>query len=121
MIRVSPCFPLPEPLFFLTNDLVYFPFQVLGRDGSPYSLSGFTAAKMTIREVETSNVVVSFTSTGSTYQIDISGRATGNLIFKANSFGVSAGSYVFDFEVSNSTQKLFIMGGKVTVQQSITQ
>lgn len=120
MINVSPCALMP-PLFFLENDLVNFPFQVLGDDNNPVSFSGFTAAKMTIRNNELTSEIISFTSTGSTYQIDISNMATGTFVIKCNSFQVASGSYLYDFEVSNATQKQFIMAGKIIVKQNLTQ
>ncbi|MGC4020987.1 MAG: hypothetical protein QM734_03140 [Cyclobacteriaceae bacterium] len=101
--------------------MVYRPFQVLGDDNQPYSFSGFTAAKMTIRNNETSNEIISFSNTGTSYQIDISDKDDGYFILKCNSFQIPSGGYLFDFEVSNATQKQYVMGGKIIVKQNITQ
>lgn len=111
---------VPLDIEAIQNDLFSFPFTVCDDQKNPINLSSYTSAKMQVRDSETGSMIVCFSNTGSTYSIDITGRATGYYVVFTNCLSISPGNYVYDFEVKNSVQRLTICGGKYTVLSEIT-
>jgi hypothetical protein len=104
------------------NDYFYLPFAVKDDSDHFENFSGYTSAKLTIRTTENSSTeIVSFTSTGSTYVIDISGRANGSFIVSCDQLAFDAGQYQYDFEVRTSTRRKTVLSGKFTIISDITR
>jgi|SRR5579859_1621268 len=118
-INISPT--VTVDLVTKRNDLVSFPFSVLDDNSNPVNFSGFTAAKLTIKNNELGTEVISFSSTGATYQIDISSRSVGKFTISCNALAVTADEYVYDFQVSNSAKAQTLMQGKFIVVDEVTK
>jgi hypothetical protein len=104
------------------NDQFYFPFQVLDDNSSPVDYSVFTSAKLSLKQSENStDALLSFTSTGATNTIDVSGKGQGNFIVQCDQLNIEAGTYLYDFEVRTSTKRVTPLSGKITVTQDITR
>jgi len=117
-INISPTVTLD--LIAKANDQVSFPFVVLDDSSSPVNFSGMTNAKMTLKDNELLSEVISFSSTGTTYTIDISNRTLGALTVNCNSLAIPADEYFYDFQVGNTTNKITVMQGKFIVMSDIT-
>lgn len=117
-INISPT--VTVDLLAIENDYLNFPFQVLDDNNNPVNFSGYTSAKLTVKSNELASELISFSSTGSTYQIDISGKVTGQFTVKCNSLAIPAYAYEYDFEVKNATQRITVMTGKLIVRSQIT-
>lgn len=102
------------------QDRIDFDFSVTDEQDSPINLSGYTSAKLTIRNNELTSEVISFTNTGTTYQIDISGLGSGEIVVSCDSLAIDAGDYYYDLQLSNATQIITVMAGKFTVTDQIT-
>ncbi len=108
------------------TDLLSFPFQVLDDNSNAVNFSGYTGAKMTVKDNELLNEIISFSSTGSTfsgntYSIDISNRNVGAFTINCNSLAIQADEYQYDFQIYNGNgAKTTIMQGKFIVMDSIT-
>jgi hypothetical protein len=104
----------------VVNDTINFAFSVLDTTGNICNFSGYTSAKMTLKTTEYSNEVISFSSTGSTYTIDISNRNGGAFTLNCLKLAIPASTYLYDFQLSNSTKRKTIMRGFFPVCQDIT-
>jgi hypothetical protein len=118
-IQLSPAVTID--LVTKKNDLVNFPFVVQDDNGNAVNFSGYTSAKLTVKNNELGTEVISFTATGATYQIDISNRSVGAFTIQCNSLPINADEYVYDFQVSTSTKGQTIMQGKFIVQDEVTK
>ena len=103
------------------HDRVSFDFAVLDDNDSPVNFSGYTYAKMTLRNNELDSEVISFHSTGATYQIDISNRSDGAFVVSCDSLNVEANTYLYDLQLYNTTQIETVMAGKYQVNYQLTQ
>jgi hypothetical protein len=117
-INISPT--VTVDLLAIENDTLSFPFQVLDDNNSPVNFSGYTSAKLTVKSNELASELISFSSTGSTYIIDICQRSTGLFTVKCNSLAIPSNVYQYDFEVRNASQRITIMEGKFIVRSNIT-
>lgn len=103
------------------QDRINFDFVVTDENDSPVNFSGYTAAKMAVRANElSSDSIVTFHSTGTTYQIDMTGKASGAFTVSCDSINVDNGDYYYDFQLNNATQIETVMTGKFTVTYQIT-
>lgn len=117
-INISPTVQLD--LTAIENDTLNFSFQVLDDNSNPVNFSGYTSAKLTVKSNELTSELISFSSTGSTYLIDISARNIGSFTVKCNSLAIPSSTYQYDFEVKNASQRITVMTGKFIVRSNIT-
>ena len=104
------------------NDSINYSIQILDENLNAVNFSGYTIAKMQLKENEFSTAIVTFHSTGSTYQIDISHLNNGTFILKANNTSaIPAGSYRYDVELSNATTKETVIEGQFQIESDITK
>jgi len=108
-------------LIFKRGDSINYTFQVLDKDLNPVNFSGYTSAKMQLKENEfSSTAIATFSSTGSTYQIDISQKADGIITIKCDNNTIVAGTYLYDLQLSSSTLTETIVEGSILFEQDIT-
>ena len=84
-------------------------------------LSEYTAAKMQLKENENADAAVTFTNTGSTYNINLSNLATGYVTVSASTLNIVSGSYLYDLELRNTTKTQTVVYGKFHVINDITK
>jgi hypothetical protein len=83
--------------------------------GNPENYSGYSQAYFQIYSPADNSLLLNFSSSGSTYQIDISQRNIGVFVISCNSIPLSAGEYIYKMFVTTPTQRQTIMYGKFII------
>jgi len=105
----------------IRNDSLDYTFELLDEENNAVNFSAYTGAKMSLKTDEYSTAVVTFTSTGATYQIDMSQKADGKIrVVANNTTAISTGVYLYDLELYSTTIRETIVQGKITVVPDIT-
>src|SRR5258708_20216401 len=102
------------------NDSINFNFTVTDKNDVAVDFSGYTFAKMSLKTNELATEVISFSSTGSTYQIEFTDSSRGNFTIKCDSLSVPANEYLYDFQLINASQQVTVMQGRFNVIEDIT-
>lgn len=99
------------------GDTWYFNFLVKDQDDNSINLSGYTSAKLQLRESEFSTPALTLNSLGET--IDISNLAAGQIIINSI-MNIDAGVYYADFELSNNDRIETIFTAKINIEHDYT-
>jgi hypothetical protein len=106
-------------LYFTNGDSFSFNF-IVKYDDQAIDLSQYTKAKMQIKANEFGAALLTFTNTGSTYNIDISNLPQGQIIITAPSLLLDNGSYLYDLQLYNNNTIETIMSGIITLENQVT-
>jgi len=81
--------------------------------GNPINFSGYSHAYLQIYSQADQSVLLTYSSTGSTYKIDVSQWNIGVFIISCNSIPLSAGEYLYNLYVNTPTKQQSVMYGKL--------
>jgi hypothetical protein len=106
----------------ISNDSIDYTFEIVDGDtNAPVNFSGYTTARMSLKENEFSAAIVTFHSTGATYQINMTDKAIGKIrIIANNTSSITPNTYLYNLELSNSTTRETIISGVITAVTDIT-
>lgn len=102
------------------NDSIDYTFEILDKDLQPVNFSGYTGAVMSIKVNEFTDPVVTFSSTGVTYQIDMTNKAIGKIRIIANDTTALNAGTLYDLQLFNATKRETIIQGQITITPDIS-